>query len=395
MKRECLIEKKGAALVVAILLLLVITLIAMGGLNTTIWDLLIAGNTRASIQAFYVAEAGINELMGRFRNGATNEIKDLSPLDPGWKLFLAVNKNKARTIGYALTNSFTQSLQNQLDFRVEVTHKRDPDNNVIFYGRFPIYIVRSYGFTAEGAKRIIEVELNRSPDLDPPGALYSEGPVNVNGTSIYIQGGNMCKPGFKTGLITYDKAGIVTSLSNVPIDPISVSLGDQVIEGNPPKKYDSQYSNLKVMADYLENYANFKYDYHHNEILSGYSDEWGTPVPSIRTNPIGYDGPMNIVYFNMNGNTLTLSAESHGAGILIVDGNLDLHGGFTWYGIIIVIGTLNYTGAGRNNITGGILCSETATITAWDVGIIYCSDVVNKLRNLVSPLKMTKWRDLS
>jgi hypothetical protein len=205
----------------------------------------------------------------------------------------------------------------------------------------------------------------------------------------------MCEPGFKTGLITYDKAGIASSLSKFPIDPISVSLGDSVIEGNPPQKYDFQYSNLRVMADYLVNRADFKFDYDHNEILHGYSDEWGKPTPSIRTNPIGYDGPMNIVYFNMHGNTLTLSAESHGASILIVDGNLDLHGGFTWRGVIIILGSLNYTDAGRNNITGSILCSETATIIAWDVGIIYCSDVVKKIKHLVSPLRITKWRDIS
>jgi len=35
---------------------------------------------------------------------------------------------------------------------------------------------------------------------------------------------------------------------------------------------------------------------------------------------------MNVVYFNMNGNTLKLAGGSKGAGILLVDGNLDLSG---------------------------------------------------------------------
>jgi hypothetical protein len=103
---------------------------------------------------------------------------------------------------------------------------------------------------------------------------------------------------------------------------------------------------------------------------------------------------MSVVYFNMHDNRLILSGESHGAGILLVDGNLELHGGFTWYGIIIVIGSLNYTGGGRNNITGGILCTGSVTFDVEDVGVIYCSEVVSKLKYLGSPLRMTKWREV-
>jgi hypothetical protein len=386
-------KKQGAALVIAMLMLLILTLIGISSLNTTIWDTLISGNTRASIQAFYVAEAGINEFMGRFRHGARNEIEDALPLSPNWRLFLAVDKNKAKMIGYFSNDHFVQSLQSQLDFRVEATHKVDSENRVIFHGRSPIYIVRSYGFTVEGTKKVIEVELKKVPGIDPPGAVYSEGPIIVRGTAIYIQGGNLCKSGYKLGLVTTNKAGIITSLSDLPKDPIS-SYGDPTIEGNPPKRYNSPYSNLRVLADYLKTYANFKYDYNHSEILMGRSDEWGTPLPSNRSTPIAYDGPMNVVYFNMHENTLTLSGESHGAGILLVDGNLELHGGFTWYGIIIVIGTLNYTGGGRNNITGGILCTGTVTIAVEDVGIIYCSDVVSKLKDVGSPLRMTKWKEV-
>jgi hypothetical protein len=395
MKPKYLREENGVALVIALLLLLVITLIGLAGVNTSVWDNLISGNVRASEQAFYVAEAGINEFMGRFRHGAMNEIKDIFPSSPNWRLFLAINTNKAGTIGYTASDNFAQSLQNQMDFRVKITHKVDSNNNVILHGRSPIYIVRSHGFTADGAEKVIEVELKEIPGIDPPGAVYSEGPIIVRGTSIYIQGGNLCKPGYEVGFVTTNKAGIVTSVPELPKDPISISYGDVTIEGNPPKKYNSPYSNLRVLADYLKTYANFKYDYNRSEILMAHSDEWGRPLPSNRSTPIGYDGPMNIVYFNMHGNTLKLSGESHGAGILLVDGNLELQEGFRWYGMIIVMGALNFTGGGENNITGGILCAGAVTIAADDVGIIYCSEVVNKLKNLGSPLRTTKWREVS
>ena len=106
---------------------------------------------------------------------------------------------------------------------------------------------------------------------------------------------------------------------------------------------------------------------------------------------------MNIVYFNMHGlNTIKLAGQSHGAGLLLVDGNLELNGGFTWYGVIIVTGALDYTGGGEKNVTGGVLTGETTAVqvdVGGDAGIMYCSEVADKLRKVVSPLRMTRWKD--
>ena len=251
----------------------------------------------------------------------------------------------------------------------------------------------SYGFTADGAKKVIEVEVNKNPSLDPPGVLYSESPVDIHGSSTYIQGMDQCG--------TNNRPGIVTTLSNLPTDPISIS-GQPAIQGNPAKQYNAQNLNLRGMIDSLKNNADFKYDYSSSQTLSGYSDQWGKPTASNTTTPITYNGPMSIVYVNMQGNTLTLSGQSHGAGILLVDGNLELHGGFTWYGLIIAMGAVDYTGGGQNNVTGGILCGETATITVdigGNAGIIYCSTAVNQLKdktnNIVPPFKVTRWGEIS
>ena len=107
---------------------------------------------------------------------------------------------------------------------------------------------------------------------------------------------------------------------------------------------------------------------------------------------------MNIVYFNMNGDeTLILAGDSHGAGILLVEGNLEINGGFTWYGVILVTGAVEYTGSGQKNVTGGIVVGENATIgtnMGQNAGIIYCSEVSDKLKEIVPPLKMTRWREI-
>jgi hypothetical protein len=152
------------------------------------------------------------------------------------------------------------------------------------------------------------------------------------------------------------------------------------------------------MVTYLKGDADFTYEYTSNQTLTGFSNDWGTPAGTGTTEPLSYDGPMNIVYFDMNENkTLTLAGGSHGAGILLVNGNLELHGSFTWYGVIIVTGALDYTGGGQKNVTGGVLTGETATVqvdVGGNAGIMYCSEVANKLKQMVSPLKMTRWRDV-
>jgi hypothetical protein len=152
------------------------------------------------------------------------------------------------------------------------------------------------------------------------------------------------------------------------------------------------------MLGYLKSNANFMYSYNENQVLTGYSDGWGTPIGNDTMIPLTYTGSMNIVYFNLQGTQrLTLAGDSHGAGILLVEGNLEINGGFTWYGVILATGAVEYTGGGRKNVTGGIIAGENAT-TETDIdehaGIIYCSAVSDALKDIIPPLKITRWREI-
>ena len=394
MKTRRLGDEKGIVLVLGMLLLLIVTLIGISALSNSTYDILISGNERASVQAFYVAEAGINEFMGRFRDGAANQISDSDPSDPNWKLFLAKYPGKGviRT-GYVSGDpNSIPSLQDQLDFGVEIKHKIDAMNQVAKYGGVPIYILKSNGFTVDGGNKVLEVELVKSPDYDPPSALYSEMPVHIHGSSIYINGNDGCG--------ARNKPGVITTATKIP--PIMES-GSPSVNGSPPKVTLTSNPSpmslpIKEMVDYLKGDSNFKYRYNENQTLNGYSDSWGTPASSSSAVPITYTGPMNIVYFDMNRDkTLILTGDTHGAGILLVEGNLEINGGFTWYGVIWVTGSLEYKGNGQKNVTGGIMVGGNATIgTNMDenAGIIYCSAVSERLKDIVPPLKMTRWREI-
>ncbi len=394
LKAKHLKEEKGMVLVLGMLLLLVVTLIGINALNTSTYDIRISGNERASVQAFYIAEAGINEFMGRFRASATNQISDNDPSNPAWRLLLAINSGKGATqIGYVSGDpNSIPSLQNDLDFGVEIKHKIDEANQVVKYGGVPVYILKSQGFTADGGHKVIEVELIKSPDYDPPAALYSESSVRIRGTSTYVNGNDACG--------TTNKPGITTATMTTP--PI-IESGTPSIDGSPPKVAQTSLPpptnlSLKEMLAYLRGDASFKYRYSENQTLNGYSDSWGKPTSSSSTAPITYTGPMNIVYFDMNRDkTLILTGDSHGAGILLVEGNIEINGGFTWYGVILATGAVRFTGGGQKNVTGGIMSGEDAT-NQIDVdentSIIYCSAVSNRLEEIVPPLKITRWREI-
>jgi len=376
------------------LVLLVATLVGVSSLNTSTYDVRISANERASVQAFYVAEAGINEFMGRFRAGAANQISDNDPSNPAWKLLLAKDSGKgAAQIAYASGDlNCIPSLQNQMDFGVEIRHKIDEANQVINYGGVPVYIAKSYGFTAEGGNRVLEVELMKSPDYDPPSALYSKMPVHVHGSSAYINGNDSCG--------TASKPGIATTTATTP--PIT-EWGNPLILGSPPRvtqagPLSATNLPLKEMIGYLKGVANFKYGYSESQTLAGYSDSWGTPTSDDSTVPITYTGPMNIIYFNLQGTqTLKLTGDSRGAGLLLVEGSLEIHGGFTWYGVILVTGAVGYTGSGQRIITGGIMAGENGTMGTnidENTSIIYCSAVSRRLKEIIPPLKINRWREI-
>jgi hypothetical protein len=72
-------RERGAALVVGMILLLVLTLLAVSGMNTASTELVMAGNEQYQENAFQAAEMGIEQAMlrGTFNHGNPSEILDV------------------------------------------------------------------------------------------------------------------------------------------------------------------------------------------------------------------------------------------------------------------------------------------------------------------------------
>jgi hypothetical protein len=181
-------------------------------------------------------------------------------------------------------------------------------------------------------------------------------------------------------------------------DTIAIS-GSPVIDGLPNAQEVSSSLNLPLdeYVTYLKEYANYRYAYTDNRTLTGM--DWGSLTGGGSTSePLIPTGNANIVYFNMNGvNTIKLAGGCHGEGILLVNGNLEINGGFAWYGIVIATGALTFSGGGEKNITGGVLAGNMTSVevdVAGNVGILYCSDVLRYLQQRVPTFRIAQWRKL-
>src|SRR5260370_11788744 len=64
-----------------------------------------------------------------------------------------------------------------------------------------------------------------------------------------------------------------------------------------------------------------------------------------------------------------LIGNDTGSGVLIIDGDLDVHGGLAFYGLILVRGRINFTGGGSQsvNLYGAILAGQD--VNAQDIAI--------------------------
>jgi Na+-transporting methylmalonyl-CoA/oxaloacetate decarboxylase gamma subunit len=72
MEKNILINEKGVALIIVLLMLLILTLIGISAISTTTFETNISGNERVGTDAFYASEAGIQI--------GLNQLPDVKPI---------------------------------------------------------------------------------------------------------------------------------------------------------------------------------------------------------------------------------------------------------------------------------------------------------------------------
>jgi hypothetical protein len=375
-------NEKGYVLVLALMMLVVFSLISMSALETSIYEARLAGNQYRDRQAFHAADGGWAAFAGSFGTAVVDNNAD----NVDWRLFLSHSQLLAEQMGFDPGNSNHVFFPTQLaaPFVCIAKHEVDQDGKVKDLGNgMREYVVESHGYDAmEGrAHKIIQVSLRSRPDLDVPTALYSKSHIEVKGTSTKIQGRDQCG--------NNDKPGIITML-DVGID------GSPLIDGITPKvEYSPLSLPLEEMLAFYCSYADHSYKYSSDVTLT--RESWGS-LTGGRGEPLSPVDPLKVVYFDMGDKTVKLTGGTQGAGLLLVKGNLEINGRFSWYGYIIITGSLSYTGGGEQLITGAVLSGKATSLDSITIGgnavIEYCGKVADDLKKRISPMKRLGWREV-
>ncbi len=80
-KNSILKNQSGAALVIALIMMIVLTLIGLASIFTSTFEMKISGNKRGSTNAFYRGESGIQVVTANIQNFATR-LPIVSPYNP-------------------------------------------------------------------------------------------------------------------------------------------------------------------------------------------------------------------------------------------------------------------------------------------------------------------------
>jgi hypothetical protein len=224
-------------------------------------------------------------------------------------------------------------------------------------------IVKSEGYF-NGNKQVVETTMIKFY-FDGPAALYSEATVKIHGRAD-IDG--VTKPGVATTL-----PEILNDRNTVVIDGESAHILGQGIE--PSVKYNWSNISIAQYISFLKGYVTFP-------IPTG--SVWGT-----------YENPVVVC---LSGDQ-RLGGQS-GYGVIVVEGNLEVHGGMNWNGIIVVSGTISFTGGANDsvNINGCIMSGEAANIGT-DLSDFGGSMVLRYidpswLRNKLGTVRTISWREI-
>lgn len=148
-------KQSGAALVVGLLLLLVLTLLAISSMNTASLDLIMAGNEQYQARAFQAAEAGVQD---GFINGSFNSDPTSAPFNFG----PAATGDTVSTYEYTVTPLLNGALQ-----------PPPPGNSEGTFGAL-YFRIQSRGDSARGARAVHTQELYQVMQSAPE-EVYEKG----------------------------------------------------------------------------------------------------------------------------------------------------------------------------------------------------------------------------
>lgn len=347
-------------------------LILMGALVTitfgpTLFEQRLADNSRRSEHAFGVAEYGLSEAIGSWDTGTWNS---LGVTD-------SATFSGTTTDGRGSYSGVVQRLSNEL-FLVTVTGN-DP--------------------TLSARQRLGQFVRLQLIELDIKAALTIRGPTKIGG-SAEISGSDTSPAGWACGTqpdttmagIRLSSASDLTTTGGCTvascIDGNPSVLADSTIADSTFFQYgDVDWDDLVSMATITIPAGNYIIA---PELSAGACTNsitnWGDPLTA--SSPCF--GRFPVIYAPAN---LTINQDL-GQGILLVEGDLTVQGGFEFYGIVIVKGNLKTTGTG-GHFNGAVMAANVDlndNTVLGDALVQFSSCTVHKALSAASPATLLRSR---
>ena len=423
-------QNRGFALVAALLLVAVVSIMTATVLQTTSTEVQISVNHKRAVQDFYAAEAGLAEARVRLwktRSGAEYFIGGAGPwFDPLWTAYIVGSADWSPSVdpeysphhihvipvrgNPANTVVLPNSLQTTLPYWVKIRHKTEYDaeqdghasatphyidrdgsasrhsktnrGNVVYFGYPSMTSTTPVAFTATMPTPWLPVEkviahgrhTGSSVVLEEE-LIHPPGPPQLG--ALYASG-SVSLNGESGNINGHDACGMVGSLPPVFSGGTVTSTPDWRFDGNPagPRSH-SLVLNLEAALEDLGRGAVALYADQHNQRL-GTAD-----VPMV---------------FLASGEAFAQPSgirirHTSGEGILLVDGNATMEGEVQWNGMILVTGTLWLRGEGSGIVVRGGMWAGRINQPTGSLSVTYDSCLLQTAL-LAVPIQVRTWKEV-
>ena len=372
--RKFVSNQKGFILIAALTLLTVLTLLGTTAYILSSTDIRVGGNFRDSQLALQVAMAGSERARQIIREANATSTNSASFSE---ELAALVGANSTLNDPLSTTDDvvYTSGTMNNVSYVAYVTN--DPQEPPVPTGWLSTTdsnkraLITSIATGPNNSRAIVQTVVEVFPMVSSPAAVYTKGDIGGNGNALTIDGNDACNGGTNLNsayaMGEWDPSGNPKTYGSPDGVPVEHGTTDLDIAG--------MISQLKGSADY-------------------------TLTEDLENATYGSETSYKTVYSNtsspVNPNGLTLN-NVKGWGILIVEGDLNLGGGFTWNGIILATGSVTLNGGGGPNAINiqGQLLSGTSTVTDVTLNgsntITYNSCNVKKA-TAQAPLNVVSWK---
>jgi hypothetical protein len=250
-----------------------------------------------------------------------------------------------------------------------------------------VYVLTSLAVIPNSnARRMVQMEVANDPPFITNAALDTDDLVNVHGSSVTVNGFDNCKCSCVPGSGSHppsctDRVTHAACTGNTYAIYSSHTVEDSgnpaLVAGTNPAVAENQqfpYDVLGLIDKYSHrpgavNVTGAPYNQHCTPQTPPAFPDCGTlnsslgtvPAPFPPTNPNNPVGAVNQITYVPG--SVRLESHTTGAGVLVVDGDLTIHGGLEFYGLIIVRGVLTFSGSGNGqdvNVLGAIITGQSS-----------------------------------